>query len=91
MNSESRSAEKSYECEVCHQTFNDAACLSEHKQIYRSVKPYVCDVTVCNKAFTAASNLFQHKRDVCSKTFTQYGHLQVHKRIHTGDKPMSSV
>lgn len=64
-------------------------------KIHTGIKPYACKV--CNKSFSASSNLQSHLRIhtgerpfacmQCDKSFTEGGGLQRHMRVHTGVKP----
>jgi len=94
---EPHTAEKSYECDVCHKTFKYPSHFNEHKHIHTGVKPYVCDV--CDIAFRTVSHLNTHtyvhsdiKRftcHICNRAFKRIGYLTKHKHIHAGMKPKS--
>jgi len=88
-------AEKPYECDVCHRLFKRHCHLTRHKRIHSGVKPYVCDV--CDVAFSRAGDLNRHGYvhsgikpftcDICNKAFKHLSDLTKHKPIHSGVKP----
>ncbi len=75
--------------------------LRVHERTYSGKKPYRCDFTGCDKAFSRNWNLTEHKRihsgeklykcdfDGCVKAFVQKCNLTRHKRIHSGEKPFN--
>jgi len=88
-------ADKSHECDVCHQTFRHLSFLNRHKYVHNGIKQFTCDI--CNKAFSREYNLTIHKRihsgekayvcDVCFLAFTRLGSLNSHKdAVHNGVK-----
>jgi uncharacterized Zn-finger protein len=52
--------EKSYECEICKNTFSDSSALAMHKRIHTGEKPYSCDV--CQKSYAQSSSLSIHNK-----------------------------
>ncbi|XP_029437142.1 B-cell CLL/lymphoma 6 member B protein isoform X2 [Rhinatrema bivittatum] len=92
---ESRAAEKPYQCSICGAQFNRPANLKTHARIHSGEKPYKCET--CDSRFVQVAHLRAHvlihtgeKPYPCDTCGTRFRHLQTlksHIRIHTGEKP----
>ena len=54
-----RTAKKTYECDVCLKTFSSRTRLTTRKHIHSGSKPYLCKT--CNRTFGDIRNLTMHK------------------------------
>ena len=95
---EPHTAEKSYECDVCHKTFKYHSYLVTHKQLHTRVKPHFrksheCDV--CHRTFKHKCVLITHKRthiekpyscDGCNMSFRAAYQLKSHRYVHSDFK-----
>lgn len=80
-----------YNCGVCHQTFDEIEKLTTHKQTHRVQSSHVCDV--CHFRFCSDYQLRLHKTmhsvveqrfdcDVCHKKTTTKLSLEQHLKVH---------
>ncbi|TIB17914.1 hypothetical protein E3P92_00856 [Wallemia ichthyophaga] len=58
----STSKGKIYTCEYCYKTFNRPSSLKIHTYSHTGERPFVCQVTGCNRSFSVASNLKRHAK-----------------------------
>ncbi|XP_065083572.1 zinc finger protein 62-like isoform X2 [Ochlerotatus camptorhynchus] len=80
-----------HECDVCHKTFRNKACLYYHIKGVHAPKTFECPV--CNKGFSTSSRLLAHKKrhsirerkypcSLCSLSFFTKYILQIHMKTH---------
>ena len=89
--------EKSFECGICFEKFNQRCRFIEHKRGHSGKKPFSSEI--CEKRFSTGAILKIHKRvhsadksfscDFCQKKHSRgfFFFLVVHKRTHSGVKP----
>ncbi|XP_008435751.1 gastrula zinc finger protein XlCGF57.1-like [Poecilia reticulata] len=93
--SQLRTEERIFACDVCGTRFQRRETLKNHMRIHPTERQFIC--TVCSKAFSRQDHLKSHTRvhtgekpfscSFCSKGFSQQIHLKSHMRVHTGEKP----
>ncbi|KAF8557814.1 hypothetical protein OG21DRAFT_1406600 [Imleria badia] len=94
---QSHTGHRPFQCQVCNQSFSEAATLQQHMRRHTQEKPYVCDFPGCGKAFAITGALTIHKRihngsrpfkcKFCDKAFSESSNLSKHLRTHTGARP----
>ncbi|KAJ6645542.1 Zinc finger protein [Pseudolycoriella hygida] len=83
---------KSFDCDVCHKTFQSRFRLKVHYPMHMEVKPYLCEI--CSRPFARATNLRRHRYthvtekkyicDSCGKGFPAKFLLRLHMtKAHT--------
>lgn len=93
----SSSEEKSFQCLVCHQKFDQKNAFQIHMRNHGKDgdDPYKCNI--CSKTFAVPARLTRHYRthtgekpyqcEFCNKHFSVKENLSVHRRIHTKERP----
>lgn len=86
---------KSFECSICHESFQTRANLLEHRQIHKQQNQYTCNF--CGKTFKAPSFLKVHSYthtgtkpfecELCGKRSVSRAEQAIHMRFHTGERP----
>ncbi|CDZ97372.1 zinc finger protein 169 [Phaffia rhodozyma] len=86
---QSHTNHKPFVCELCNQTFSEAATLQQHIRRHSNES--------CDKAFALIGSLTIHKRthdgikpfrcSFCDKSFVEASNLNKHIRTHTGERP----
>ncbi|KAL1409079.1 zinc-finger protein [Vanrija albida] len=96
---QSHTGHRPYVCNVCSQSFSEAAPLAAHMRRHADEKPYACDFPGCGKRFAISSSLTIHMRTHngekpficphCGKGFVEASNLTKHIRTHTGERPFA--
>ncbi|XP_065583518.1 gastrula zinc finger protein XlCGF7.1-like [Artemia franciscana] len=82
---------KNFECDICEKRFANNGNLNNHRNKHLNIKPYVCTVQECSKAFVEYSSLFKHrfvhlvgpllKCNVCDTSYPTKFDLMKHKKV----------
>lgn len=60
--SDMENSEKQFKCHTCIKAFRRLEHLKRHLKVHTDERPYVCDVSGCNRKFSRSDNLRAHRR-----------------------------
>ena len=83
--------ENMYKCKKCNFTTDDRSNLQKHKELHKTVKPFVCKYDQCHKRFTKKRDLKKHIERIhddddkyqcsyCRQKFRSNKDLEMHSR-----------
>ena len=85
-------------CDECNKQFYRNSDLLNHKRnVHQNFRPYICQMSNCNKGFNTEYNLIRHKLthysvwnfncDKCDKKFKSFNRLKNHNIVHINVRP----
>lgn len=88
---------KAWSCGTCGKKYSSKNLLDEHINTHTGARPYVCQKSMCGKAFASKYTFKAHEKThevrprpfqcgTCNKTFLSQQNLTQHERTHSGIK-----